>query len=231
MRYLIIVVFVMNIFANEIYIWSKTFHKLDNNKIIKFLKKNNINKTIVSFKDENKFREFLSLCKQNGIEVDILIGNNSWIYKKNREKIDKKLNYLKNFKNYNIHLDIEPHAIKSLKHNRKLYFKMYVEMLEYIHNKFPKYKISISIPTFYKIDFKKISFVNKIYLMAYQYKNLNQLLRRVNRYNFLKNIVVVFNCKEFDNKTILLDDVNFIKMYGYKNIAFHSLKTCLRIYR
>jgi len=229
-KYLIILIsFIYSFGANGMYIWSKTFDNIENNKIISFLTEHNLNEAIVSFKDENKFKKFLSLSKENNVKVDILIGNNFWIYEKNRNKIEQKLNYLSKFGDYNIHLDIEPHAIKSLKHHREEYFKMYVEMLEYIHQNFPKFHISISIPTFYKLDWQKIKFVDKIYLMAYEYKNLSQLLRRVNRYKNLGNIVVVFNCKEFTSKQKLIDDVNFIKSHGYKNIAFHSLRTCMKV--
>ena len=221
--------FIFSFAFDSIYIWSKTFDKVENKKIIDICKQNNIDEVIVSFKNKDKFQKFLLLSEKNGIKVDILIGNNFWIYEKNRRKIEKKLNYLSKFGDYNIHLDIEPHAIKSLKHHRKEYFKMYIKMLKYIHQNFPKFHISISIPTFYKLDWQKIQFVDKIYLMAYEYKNLSQLLRRVDRYKNLGNIVVVFNCKEFTSKEKLVNDVNFIKSYGYKNIAFHSLRTCMKV--
>ena len=230
MKSLIILISFLYTFAdNSIYIWSKTFDKFNNSDLITILENNHINHVMISSKNIEKFKNFIKLAHKNNIKVEILIGDNSWIYDYKQYKIDEKLKYFKELDNFNIHLDVEPHAIKSLKHHRKEYFNMYIKMLEYIHHKYPNYNISISIPTFYKLDFQKINFVKKIYLMAYQYKNLSQLLRRVNRYKFLNNIVVVFNCKEFKSKKKLLHDISFIQKYGYKDIALHSLKTCLRI--
>jgi predicted RNase H-related nuclease YkuK (DUF458 family) len=228
--------FFMSSFANNsVYIWSKSFNSYANCEIIKFLKQHNINTALVSVSNNTdilKLSDFLSNAKQNNIKVEFLIGDNSWIYEDKIYKINIKLKLLETFNNYNIHLDIEPQAIQSLKHDREKYLKMYIEMLKYIHIYYPRYNISISIPTFYPVEYvKQISqYVDKIYLMAYEYKKLSQLEKRIKKYDeFKSQLVIAFNCKDF-TKDSLQESINFVKSLGYKDIAFHSFKTLKELY-
>jgi len=225
-----LLLFMVNSFAdNSVYIWSKEFNKESNENIISFLKQKNINIAIISVShntDFNKLNEFLSATK-NKIKVEFLIGDNKWIYPEKRDKIDAKLQLLSKFNNFYIHLDVEPHALLDLKKDREKYLNMYIQMLQYIKKNYPKYNISISIPTFYNIDkvTQMAKYVDKIYLMAYEYKKLSQLQKRVQRYESLKTqIVVAYNCKDFTPQK-LKNDIAFMSKLGYKNVAFHSYAT------
>lgn len=228
-------IMMINLFAfNSIYIWSKEF-AINNNAILSFIKSHNINVALISASkniDCYKLYDFTKIANKNKIKVEFLIGDNSWIYPEKRDKILNKLKFLSQFNNFYIHLDVEPHTIKSLKKYRDKYLNMYLEMLKYIKDNFPKYKISISIPTFYNIKYveKFSNYVDYIYLMAYEYKKLSQLQKRIDRYKSLKSkIVVAFNCKDF-TKEKLINDVNFVKSLGYKNIAFHSFSSLKGLY-
>jgi len=224
--------FAVNSFANSIYIWSKEFNTQNNKNIISFLKKNHINNALVSVSKNinlNKLNDFLKY----DIKVEFLIGDNSWIYPSKWYKVDEKFKILNSFNNYYIHLDIEPHVIKELKSKREKYLRMYIDMIKYIKTKYPKYHISISIPTFYYIEYveKMDKYVDKIYLMAYEYKKLSQLQKRVEKFEkFRSKIVVVFNCKDYKTYKQLQKDVMFIKKLGYKEIAFHSFSSLKELY-
>jgi len=228
----VILAFIINSFANNsVYIWSKEF-KESNEKIIYFLKKHNINVALVSVSKDIDIKKLNDFLKYD-IKVEFLIGDNSWIYPSKREKIDLKIKFIEQFQNFYIHLDIEPHTLKELKPYREKYLDMYIKMLKYIKTKYPKYHISISIPTFYYIEYieKMDRYIDKIYLMAYEYKKLSQLQKRVQKFDkFKSKIVVAFNCKDYKTKYQLENDIKFIKQLGYKNIAFHSFETLKDLY-
>ncbi len=214
------IILTMNSFAHSsIYIWSKAFDSTPNSKILSTLKKNNIDTAVISF-HKSQVQKFLNILHR-GVKVIPLISNNNLIYPKNRFKLDKKIEYLSMFSN-EIHLDIEPHAIAKLKHNRELYFKLYVEMLKYIKRNHPNIKIDASVPTFYYKIPHLSTYVNKLYIMAYE--NPKSLIKRISR--FPKSSVIAQNCKEFDSKAELSNIFKRIKENGYKNIAYHSYKTC-----
>jgi len=220
----------------SLYIWANGFKKYDNKILIELCKLKNIKTVLVSVsKNQNfdKLENFIYLAKLNHINIQFLIGNNSWIYPKNRSKIDKKLNFLRKYDNYVIHLDIEPQAMPNLKHNKEKYLKMYLDMLEYIHTNYPMYKINIAIPTYYPLEYviKMAEYVDKIYLMAYEYKDIEHLIRKVNKYKFLSHkLVTVFNCKEFKNEYELESNIDkFIEKSGYKNIGLHNLKEYIKV--
>jgi len=123
--------------------------------------------------------------------------------------------------------------MKELKSDRDRYMKMYVSMIKYIKSTYPNLHIDISIPTFY--DTKYLNEIKDdiehIYLMAYEFKNLEQLIRRVERYKeFRENVYVAFNCKEFKNELELeLFISEFIKKSAYTNIALHNLKSYIKV--
>ena len=234
MKILVVLLMIVNLFAfNSIYIWSKEFNMVDNNSIVSFLKQKNINIALVSASKKTNFYKLYTFIDESKLKIEFLIGDNSWIYENKRDKISKKLKFLTQFDNFYIHLDVEPQALKDLKHNRIKYFNMYLNMLKYIKNKFPKYHISISIAPFYSTEYVKqfSKYVDKIYLMAYKYKKLSQLKKRIEKFSFLKSkLVIAFNCKDYTSKQKLLNDIEFIKSLGYENIAFHSFKTLKGLY-
>jgi hypothetical protein len=207
---------------DSIYIWSSTFDSIDNKTLNKLTKK--YDNILISSLDTNKLFDFINLTEKR---VYFLISNNKWIYTSNRYKIDEKLKYLSNFHNYYIHLDIEPHAIPALKPYRKKYLSLYIEMLKYIKTNYPKFHIDTSIPTFYDVEYvkKMDKYIENIYLMAYKYKNMHQLIKRVKKYEQF-NIFVVFNCKDYKGNQLKNDVLEFTKITGIKNIAYHSLKYC-----
>jgi len=211
---------VVNSFADSsIYIWSKAFASTPNSEIIMTLKKNNIDTAIISFK-KNQSSKFIDI-EDKGIKAIPLISNNNYVYPKNRYKLDRKIKYLSLFSR-EIHLDIEPHALKELKHHRTEYFKMYINMLKYLKNKYPSIKFDISVPAFYyKIPHLR-EYVNKIYVMAYE--NPKSLIKRISR--FPTNSYIAQNCKEFNSKNSLNNIINLIRENNYDNIAYHSWRTC-----
>lgn len=214
-----------NSFADSsIYIWSKSFDSVSNQKIIKLMNKYNIHQALISFKKDQS-NKFLAIKMDRRIKAIPIIANNTYVYKKNRYKLDKKVNYLEMF-SHEIHLDIEPYALSELKHHRKKYFKMYLDMLNHLHNYYPQIKFDISIPVFYHkmSNFSELKkYVNNIYIMAYKNKNQKHLLKEISY--FSKNTYIVQNCKEFKSKAQLVKTINFIKQNGYNNIGFHNWKT------
>jgi len=218
----ILIVLTVNSLAHKsIYIWSKSFESNSNNEILSTLKNNNIDIAIISFhkSQTDKFKDILN----KDIKIIPLISDNNLIYPKNRNKLDEKIKFLSQFSN-EIHLDIEPHALPELKHNRELYFKLYIQMLKYLKEKYPNIKIDISIPTFYYKIPNLDKYANNLYIMAYE--NPKSLIKRISRFD--KSSFIAQNCKEFHSKNELKEIFDIINQNGYKNIAYHSYKTCKR---
>jgi len=228
MKVILPLILINLLFANiDIYIWSNSFNKYYNTQIEKVLKKYHIKNIIVSFSDKIDIKKLEKFQKQ--YNTQLLISDNKFIYPENRIKLLKKIEKTIKYGKI-IHLDIEPHAIKSLKKNRELYLNWYIEMLKSIKNDFPNITINISIPTFYSVDYvtKMQKYVDKIYLMAYEFKNYHQLLHRISKYkNF--NIVVALRCEDFKSKKDLFETINRLKKDGYKNFAIHDFKRFINL--
>jgi len=223
MKVILPLILINLLFADvDIYIWSNSFNNYSNTQIVKLLKKYHIKNAIVSFSDKIDIKKLENFQKQ--YNTQLLISDNNFIYPKNREKLLKKIAKTTKYEKI-IHLDIEPHTIKSLKKNRELYLNWYIEMLKSIKTNFPNVIINISIPTFYNVDYvaKMQKYVNKIYLMAYEFKNYSNLLHRISKYkNF--NIVVALRCQDFKSKKSLFETINRLKKDGYKTFAIHDFK-------
>jgi len=77
-----------------LYIWANGFKKYSNNILKTLAKTKDIKTVLVSvskYQDIDKLLNFIKVAKDADIDVEFLIGNNNWIYEKNRSNIDKKL--------------------------------------------------------------------------------------------------------------------------------------------
>jgi len=228
MKIILPLILINLLFADiDIYIWSNSFNNCSNTQIVKLLKKYHIKNAIISFSYKIDIKKLEKFQKQ--YNTQLLISDNKFIYPKNRMKLLKKIEKTIQYDQV-IHLDIEPHTIKSIKKNRELYLNWYIEMLKTIKTNFPNAIINISIPTFYNVNYvtKMQKYVNKIYLMAYEFKNYSKLLHRISKYkNF--NIVVALRCQDFKYKKSLFETINRLKKDGYKNFAIHDFKRFIKL--
>jgi len=205
----------------SIYIWSKGFNEYNNSFINKILKENNITNVILSSSAEQNKTKFLDFIKNK--KYELIISNNNYIFPEKREDLLNKIKTLSQYTS-TIHLDIEPHTFDDFKENNTTYYEYYIDMLKDIKKNFPNITINISIPTFYDLNYttQMKQYTDKIYLMAYEFKNYSQLKRRVDRYKNL-NIVITLSYKDFNNSQQLFNTIKQLKT-DYKNFAIHHLR-------
>jgi len=208
------------------YVWAKSFNHTKTSVLLDDLEGKNV--LISASADKKKLKEF---AESHSAGIEILCGYNTWVYKKNRYKIDKVMKSISKLKNIDtISLDVEPYSIPKLKHHREKFLQMYIDMLDYIQTNYPDYRINISIPVFYYKYPTYLSqmsyYADKIYLMAYKYRNMAHLIRKYNHFRRYQNkLVVVFNVKDFHSKTQLNKDIKMFKrLTGQRDIALHSYK-------
>jgi len=205
----------------SIYIWSKGFNEYNNSYIDKVLKENNITNIILSSSAEQNKTKFLDFIKNK--KYELIISNNNYIFPERREDLLNKIKTLLQYTSI-IHLDIEPHTFDDFKENNTTYYEYYIDMLKDIKKNFPNITINISIPTFYDLNYttQMQKYTNKIYLMAYEFKNYSQLKRRIDKYKNL-NIVIALSYKDFNNSQELFNTIKELKTDS-KNFAIHHLR-------
>jgi len=208
----------------DIYIWSNSFNNY--NQIQKVLENYYIKNTIISTYNANP-KKLINFKER--YDSQFLISKNEFIYPENKNKLLKKVQLVTKY-GKTIHLNIEPHAMEDLKNQKNLYLNYYIQMLKNIKENFPFVTINISIPTFYDVDYvnKMQKYVDKIYLMAYEFQNYHQLLNRISKYKNL-NIVIALSCKDFSSKKELFETINKLKQDGYKNFAIHDFETFIKL--
>jgi len=189
----------------SLYIWANGFKMYQNDVLIDFLKTKNIKRVIVSVsknEDFDKLSKFLKLVK--GIKVEFLVFDNSWLF--HPENIDKKLQFLNKFNNYNLNIFLPADVIKT-------YHTKFIEILKYITTKYPKYKINVTIPYLKDDILNKIKlFVDGIYSFDVRYKDVNLIL----------------DCSKYANELELemtIDDI----VKNNKNISLYDLKTYIKV--
>jgi len=104
-----------------------------------------------------KLANFIKRAKSKGLEVQLLLGEPTWIYPENRENLLKIISYINKFNRENpfkefsgIHLDIEPHSLPEWKEKKEQLSKFYLETLRDV-------KLSTLIPVYADIP---ISYLN-----------------------------------------------------------------------
>ena len=65
------------------------------------------------------------------------------------------------------------------------------------------------------------NYVDKIYLMDYEFTNYAQLKRRADKYKSL-NSVIALSYKDFNSSKELFYTINKLKNDNYKNFAIHD---------
>ena len=218
-----------------VYIWSKAFNKYDNPLILHMLKSKNLNRVILSAgkrTEKEKLKQFISLCHDKGIQVELMTGDNSWIFP---EKHDQALlNSLTTAELSNwLHLDIEPHTLENYKANKQAFLNHYVEMLEKINSNLDDTKLAISIPLHWPEHiYQRIAkLTDRIYLMSYGNTDQNKLSRRIKRVLpslEQTNVIIALNRKDFNDEWQMEQMIDALgHSTGIQHYALHQLNTLI----
>lgn len=204
-----------------------------------------------TFNGNQQLMKFLSFMKSQGLTVQLLLGENTWVYPENREKL---LAIVKLFNRFNLiagnsgfdglHLDVEPHSLPDWKYQREKLEFFYVETLNEVKKLSNKPVIVDVSPVYLKTPFQGASLAEKVLqvvdgvnVMAYS-TNLNYI-RKVALFfsklglNYGKPVTVAFSVEKdlsdletFYRKPMseLLKAMDVVKESGISSVAFQDFR-------
>ncbi|MGL4597899.1 MAG: hypothetical protein ACRCYO_10230 [Bacteroidia bacterium] len=224
-------------YDRSIYIWSKSSEKHTAGFITNSLRTNSFSTAIVSAggtkASHQRTRVLMDSLKRAGIKMELLIGENKLLTRKNPAAyLDSLLFALGNPAITAIHLDVEPHTFADWDKNKTTYLDQYIVMVEAIRTfcNGKNLQLTVSIPVFYPSDFlaRLYPLVDRVYIMAYEQTNADKVVAKTSEERALsaeKTIIAIrtkdFATREsFDDFLLLLAEK--IKLPG---IAVHDFET------
>jgi len=193
-----------------------------------------INKKVISSIEQSAdLQTFIAHLHHAGIKAAALMGEPTWVYEKNRQKMLRRIRFVLKYNDNTIdparfdaiHLDIEPHTLAEWGDYKKFLLNNLAETIKLANNLTSRGKqrlsLEIDIPTFYhKVDKTALEKIvqnsDSMTIMAYErlttesvMKSLENIFALVNRMG--KQVVIGLNAKEFGEKEML---ENLIKNVG-----------------
>lgn len=192
-----------NIWADEIYIWSKTIKEEGSKFVAEYCVQKGFKKAIISVGgDQNLLIETIETLAKKQIEVDLMIGNNNLIDQDVKKYLDEKTLGLKHTNIKGIHLDVEPHVNSDWQENKAIYLTKYKAMILEVEKycKDNNYLLDISIPLHYPEETVQELFqkVRHIYFMAYENVKTDYIVRKIENYDASK-IIIALRTEDFES--------------------------------
>jgi len=220
----------------SIYIWSKTFNSTNNKAILDLLNAKSIKHVLLSVSkkiDRHKMVDFIKQAELSEIDIETIVGSNNW-FKPKQHGAASLVSMTRLELTGHIHLDVEPHTVNGYKRNKEKYLNNYVSMLQKIRKEIGKGKLSVAVPTHWPADvYERLNqVVNKVYLMSYENKTTDIMIRRVKK--VLANVdvnkaVVVLSVKDFDDEWEMEKVIKRLEQEtGVDKFGFHQLKTYMK---
>lgn len=211
------------------YIWRNYFDNNTNEDIIRKLNETNIKRVFLSTSNEEKVTDFIQRATSNNIEVDRLIGENS--YALNDQGSDKLISKMieainKGFKG--IHLNIEPHTFDDYKENIELYTSRLNTLYETAYNFCTENNLRLSVSIPIQLPKENIETLHRYkihpYIMAYN-KNQEKLLQKTAalRKTLNGNYTWVIRINDFSSEKELKKVENLLTAQGIKSIGYYEL--------
>lgn len=226
--------------AGGIYIWSETFADNSNKVLLSFLKNFNVNRIYLSLGPDDsllkKASRFISATRQEGIDSQLLVGNNGLIRSENQQvELEMLVKQAEELGFSGIHLDVEPHTFDDWDSRRTHYEQSYISMLENASeistvNNMP---LSVSIPHFYDSmlpDLKQSS--DKVVVMVYETQDIEIFKQRIEEEKLVlgEKLQVAIRPSDFSN----FDDLNrfvqqIVSQTGVQDVILHDAGSLLNI--
>jgi len=226
-----------NSYTEAIWLW-KTAEVLKGDPrkaFINFCKSKGINKVFVSInkkvissiEQSSDLQTFIAYLHHAGIKAAALMGEPTWVYEKNRQKMLRRIQFVLEYNDNTIdparfdaiHLDIEPHTLAEWGDYKKFLVNNLAETLKLANNITSRGRqrlpLEIDIPTFYhKVDKtaleKVVQNAASVTIMAYERPTAESVMRSVENILDLANrmdkqILIGLNAKDFSEKEMLED--------------------------
>lgn len=167
----------------SLYIWSKDFNRLDNADIMAFLEAKQITTVLLSDGrgvPPGKRDAFLEMLAKRRIKAELIIGDNSWIFKrKHKRAVEKTLVAAE--QTGRIHFDIEPQAMDGYRTNKADYIRLYLDLIRKTSKNLLGRQFTIAVPfhwpgTVYR---ELADSADRLFVMAYGSDDPDIVLRRL----------------------------------------------------
>jgi hypothetical protein len=226
-----------NEYTEAIWLWNtvEVLKGEPREAFINFCKNQGVNKVFVSINKKvvssiaqsSDLQTFIAHLHNANIKAAALMGEPTWVYEKNRQKMLRRIRFILEYNNNTIdparfdaiHLDIEPHTLAEWGDHKKFLVNSLAETLQLANNlnsrRKHKLALEIDIPTFYhKVDKtaleKIVQNTDVVTIMAYERRSAESVVKSVanilglaNRMN--KRVVIGLNAREFGEKEMLED--------------------------
>lgn len=169
--------------ARSIYIWSKDFNRINNRDLFAFLQAKQVSNVLLSAgrkTEVEKRDEFIEQATGNNITVELIIGDNNWIFRDNHERAVAR-SIIMAEKTGCLHFDIEPQAMSGYRENRQDYLSCFVSLIKKTKKGLMDRKLSIAVPFHWPVaTYRELGFIaDKLYVMAYGTTKPDVLIRRI----------------------------------------------------
>jgi hypothetical protein len=224
----------------SVYIWSSAFEKHSAVFIREYLFYNRFEKSIVSVNSDTsycrKLNEFLPHLKKAGIEVELMIGDNSILEQSDyAASIDSKIKNINSGLYSGIHFDVEPHTFPDWETKKSDYLKKMLDLLQKARTMTDAkgLKLSVSIPLHYpeEIIHEIFSICDHVCFMAYENTNSEYITRKTEPFKSQKDKwVIASSVKDFGNRPELED--HLLKIYqatGCVSYAIHDFNRLVEL--
>lgn len=217
----------------EVYIWSSTIEKHDKATLVNYCVMNNISKVVVSVSaDKKKLNEFTASCKEFGVEVDLMIGDNQLMINYSNERLTDKLIGVE-WDNVNgLHLDVEPQTFEDWSENKDYYtneyLKMYSQVAEYCNSR--SKKLSVSLPTYFsEIAVQQIqNNGGMVYFMCYENVSNGFLEKKLLQYKGT-SFVIALRPEDFSNMIEVEEKISYLgNLLEPNKFIIHDLERLIK---
>ncbi|MCG8012574.1 MAG: hypothetical protein JAY64_12875, partial [Candidatus Thiodiazotropha weberae] len=222
----------------SIYIWSDSFIKMPNGVIQEFLRAKGVSEVVLSGNariPELKLIDFMNNARQQGIDIQTLVGDNGWLKQSRQKSLLDRLEQLTERSGY-LHIDVEPHTLPDFKQSRRNYLDRYQQLISAIQQRLgEQVKLAVSVPLHWDSeDYQYLDRnVDRVYLMAYEINRVEHLKRRLAKvlpHMSVAKVVVALRPEDFMHEVELESVIEELaSAFGVEQFALHDLDSYLQL--
>ncbi|MET0067363.1 MAG: hypothetical protein ABW076_13530 [Candidatus Thiodiazotropha sp.] len=224
--------------ARALYIWSAGFNSMRNPLILEFLRAKGVSRVIVSGSERvvaEKLERFIERCRERGVSVEILTGDNGWLDPARQPEVLQRLERLAGLTG-SLNIDVEPHTLADYKTRRREYLERYLGLLRAIREKLGAgVSLSVSVPLHWDAqDYAQIGrLADHVYLMAYEIADPAALKRRLGKVLPSldpRKVVIALRPQDFQDEPRLERVIGqLVSELGVQRYALHDLATYVNL--
>lgn len=219
--------------GKEVYIWSKTLTNHSLEMLINYLVINNVTKVVLSASAEkSKLNSFIVACKEKGIVVEIMIGDNQFISENSADRLEEKLLGISLQDVSGIHLDVEPQTFDDWDVNKNKYTKAYNEMYQTVSDwcNGNNIEVSVSLPTYFPEE--TVRLIQKdggqVYFMCYENVSTSFLTKKLEKYKG-SDFTIALRPEDFENMSLLEEKIEELQnLFTPSSFIIHDLERLLK---